>query len=616
MGQAEWVTVPISTRDVDGPVFFTEHEWDTIEAASARIIPTDHHPGAREAKVVRFIDRMLAGTQFIFPAADGNGFLRMEGRDEAAWQERIKQRREFYREGVVELDRLANERATSQFLELSATRIRTRCSRRYRAWRSQTLSRWSTPTVGLGGAPAGNQPVNEDFLEFFPLLVLNTRQGFYGDPVYGGNENRVGWGVIGFDGPPSLASTMDGSYTHPQVHGGGGRVAIRSASRSPAVPASVTAGAPVRGAFRASSRVAGDNGVMSPTPAPSEARNTNGRGERLASRSKAPRMSDVARLAGVSQQTVSRVVRGATNVDPDIRQRVEHAIAQLRYRRNPAAAALASNRTMTIGVVSFELSVLGPTVALYGISEEARQHGYATRLVTLASLERRDIRAAFESINSDTVDGVIVLAPLLDAITVLEDLDIGVPVVTFQQGSHPSPTSVSVDEVRGARMVVRHLLDLGHETVWHVQGPPGWMATSSRVQGWAAELGAAGRFVPAPLATTDWSAEEGYRVGRELAATEGRHGGLCRQRPLRARSNQGHGRRGTQRTGRRQRRRIRRRQGSALLPARTDNGEAGLRSDRPHRCKPDSCHDQRGGAGRHSPAGAAPHNPRHHSVAA
>ncbi|WP_087871815.1 LacI family DNA-binding transcriptional regulator [Arthrobacter globiformis] len=228
-------------------------------------------------------------------------------------------------------------------------------------------------------------------------------------------------------------------------------------------------------------------------------------------------MSDVARLAGVSQQTVSRVVRGATNVDPDIRQRVEQAIVQLRYRRNPAAAALASNRSMTIGVVSFELSVLGPTVALYGISEEARQHGYATRLVTLASLHRDDIRAAFESINSDTVDGVIVLAPLLDAITVLEGLDIDVPVVTFQQGSPPSPTSVSVDEVRGARMVVRHLLDLGHETVWHVQGPPGWMATTARVQGWAAELGAAGRFAPEPIPTSDWSAAEGYRVGCELA---------------------------------------------------------------------------------------------------
>ena len=67
-------------------------------------------------------------------------------------------------------------------------------------------------------------------------------------------------------------------------------------------------------------------------------------------------------------------------------------------------------------------------------------------------------------------------------------------------------------------MVVRHLLDLGHETVWHVQGPPGWMATSARVQGWAAELGAAGRVAPTPLPTSDWSAAEGYRVGRELAA--------------------------------------------------------------------------------------------------
>jgi gluconate 2-dehydrogenase gamma chain len=118
MGQAEWVTVPISTRDVDGPIFFTEHEWDTIEAASARIIPTDHHPGAREAKVVRFIDRMLAGTQFIFPAADGIGWLRMEGLEEQAWQERIEQRRRFYREGVEEMDRRARERAGALFVEL------------------------------------------------------------------------------------------------------------------------------------------------------------------------------------------------------------------------------------------------------------------------------------------------------------------------------------------------------------------------------------------------------------------------------------------------------------------------------------------------------------------
>lgn len=213
MGQAEWVTVPISTRDVEGPMFFTPHEWDTIEAASARIIPTDHHPGAREAKVVRFIDRMLAGTQFIFPAADGNGFLRMEGREEEAWAKRIAQRRAFYREGVAQMDALARERAGVDFVALdeeTQDAVLEHLSGAERPGRFVVAER---DEAGLGGAPAGNQPVNEDFLEFFPLLVLNTRQGFYGDPVYGGNEGRVGWGVIGFDGPPSLASTMDGSYT-------------------------------------------------------------------------------------------------------------------------------------------------------------------------------------------------------------------------------------------------------------------------------------------------------------------------------------------------------------------------------------------------------------------
>lgn len=213
MGQAEWVTVPISTRDVEGPIFFSAHEWATIEAATARIIPTDHHPGAREAKVVRFIDRMLAGTQFIFPAADGVGFLRMEGLEERAWQERIESRRRFYREGIARMDELAHERDGVPFVELDDEAQDAVLEALSEAPRPAPVTLVAADDTGLGGAPAGNQPVNEDFLEFFPLLVLNTRQGFYGDPVYGGNENRVGWGVIGFDGPPSLAATMDGSYT-------------------------------------------------------------------------------------------------------------------------------------------------------------------------------------------------------------------------------------------------------------------------------------------------------------------------------------------------------------------------------------------------------------------
>ena len=213
MGQAQWITVPISTRDVEGPMYFSQQQWDTIEAATARIIPTDQHPGAREAKVVRFIDRMLSGTQFVFPAADGIGFLRMEGREEQAWAERIELRRTLYTEGIQQLDVLSEDTFNGAFRTLDDGQQDSVLETLSGQAKPEPFAFVGLEDVGLSGAPAGNQPVNEDFLSFFPLLVLNTRQGFYGDPVYGGNENRIGWAVIGFDGPPSLASTMDGSYT-------------------------------------------------------------------------------------------------------------------------------------------------------------------------------------------------------------------------------------------------------------------------------------------------------------------------------------------------------------------------------------------------------------------
>jgi len=119
----DWEIVPDAAGE-DQRLFFDAGEWQLLEAATARIIPTDHHPGAREAGVVRFIDRMLAGTQFVFPAADGKGFLRMEGLEEKAWQERIESRQKFYREGIVELDGIAAEKFGADFVDLGGVRER------------------------------------------------------------------------------------------------------------------------------------------------------------------------------------------------------------------------------------------------------------------------------------------------------------------------------------------------------------------------------------------------------------------------------------------------------------------------------------------------------------
>ncbi|NQX13749.1 LacI family DNA-binding transcriptional regulator [Microbacteriaceae bacterium VKM Ac-2855] len=227
-------------------------------------------------------------------------------------------------------------------------------------------------------------------------------------------------------------------------------------------------------------------------------------------------MVDVARLAGVSQQTVSRVVNGSHNVTPEIRERVERAVRQLRYRRNPAARALASRRSMNIGIVSFGLSQYGPSVALTGIADEARRSGYATNLVTLGAVDRSSMRAALDHLVADLVDGIVVLAPLTSAVHAIDGFEAAVPLVAFEPGGAPSGVTVVTDEVAGARLATEHLLGLGHRTVHHLAGPRGWLATDARIRGWTAALSAAGRPL-SPTVVGDWSTRSGYYAGTELA---------------------------------------------------------------------------------------------------
>ncbi|MCS5734718.1 LacI family DNA-binding transcriptional regulator [Herbiconiux sp. CPCC 203386] len=228
-------------------------------------------------------------------------------------------------------------------------------------------------------------------------------------------------------------------------------------------------------------------------------------------------MVEVARLAGVSQQTVSRVVNGNPNVGKDVFRRVDEAIRQLDYRPNKAARALATNRSMNLGVISFGLAQYGPSVALFGIAEEARRHGYATSLVTLGDVDKRTIQSALDHLTATSVDGVLVLAPVQAARVALSGMDYGIPLVVFDPGSEGLPNHVAVDEVRGARLATRHLLELGHETVWHVRGPAGWTGAEARVRGWAAELSAQHRFAPDTF-DGDWTSESGYRAGQLVAA--------------------------------------------------------------------------------------------------
>jgi DNA-binding LacI/PurR family transcriptional regulator len=226
-------------------------------------------------------------------------------------------------------------------------------------------------------------------------------------------------------------------------------------------------------------------------------------------------MLDVARLAGVSQQTVSRVVNGHPNVAPEVRERVAKAITQLRYRRNAAARSLATSRSMNLGVLSFGLDRYGHSAALTGIAEAGRSQGYATSLVTLGTADHAAMRECIDHLVDDSVDGIIVLAAVEAAVETVRGMDVGVPLVMFAPNVPPNHRTFAADEALGARLATEHLLSLGHETVVHLCGPDDWMATHARIQGWWSALTAAHRRVPEPIAT-NWDAPSGYAAARKV----------------------------------------------------------------------------------------------------
>ncbi|MGW3343739.1 LacI family DNA-binding transcriptional regulator [Nonomuraea rubra] len=233
-----------------------------------------------------------------------------------------------------------------------------------------------------------------------------------------------------------------------------------------------------------------------------------------------PVMADVAKEAGVSHQTVSRVLNDHPNVRADTRARVEAAITRLGYRRNLVARALVTKRSRTLGVVSFDTTLYGPASTIYGIEQAARTAGYFVSIVSLKSIDADNVRDAIDYLAEQGVDGVVVVAPQRSAGLALESLPSGLPAVAVE-GTHRADVSVvCIDQIEGARLATRHLLDQGHETVWHVSGPHDWLETEGRLEGWRAALEEAGRPVPEPLAG-DWSPRAGYEAGKSLAAMDG-----------------------------------------------------------------------------------------------
>ncbi|MFD4509213.1 LacI family DNA-binding transcriptional regulator [Streptomyces sp. NPDC058457] len=231
-------------------------------------------------------------------------------------------------------------------------------------------------------------------------------------------------------------------------------------------------------------------------------------------------MADVAQLAGVSSQTVSRVSNGHPGVVSSTREQVLAAMRDLGYRPNSAARALRYGRFNTIGVILFSLSSTGSSRTVEAIATHAAAEGYAITLIPIDVATQDNVLGAFTRMGELAVDAVIVIMEihLLDSATV--QLPPGVHVVVVDSDAGDRYSVVDTDQADGARRAVRHLLELGHRTVWHVAGPESSYAAQRRAQAWWAVLAEAGCPVPAPR-RGDWSAESGYAAGLALAQEPG-----------------------------------------------------------------------------------------------
>jgi DNA-binding LacI/PurR family transcriptional regulator len=237
-------------------------------------------------------------------------------------------------------------------------------------------------------------------------------------------------------------------------------------------------------------------------------------------RSSQPRsavMTDVARLAGVSHQTVSRVLNDHTKVRPETRERVLAAMRQLDYQPNSAARTLVTKRSNTLGIVTFDSTLFGPASMVYGIEQAARAAGYFVSIASISALGRRAVLEAINRLREQSVEGIVAIVPQDSAAEALDAVPVGISLVGVGIGHTSGVPMVGVDNTAGSAMATQHLLALGHPTVHHIAGPAGWPEARERRAGWREALAEAGAPVPEVL-DGDWSSRSGYEAGRRLAA--------------------------------------------------------------------------------------------------
>lgn len=231
---------------------------------------------------------------------------------------------------------------------------------------------------------------------------------------------------------------------------------------------------------------------------------------------RAASIRDVARMAGVSHQTVSRVLNHHPSIRATTKERVVAAMEALNYRPNRAARMLVTSHSRTIGVLAAASgSHYGPASSINAIEDAARAADYYVSIANLDALDPQSIAAAVDHLMAQAIEGIVVIAPQEPVADAIAALPLRVPFVTLQSTSRLEDHTMSVDQLAGSQLAMRHLIELGHRRIIHLAGPQDWTEAKTRLHGFVAELESHGLAQTKPV-FGDWTAEFGYRAGQDL----------------------------------------------------------------------------------------------------
>jgi DNA-binding LacI/PurR family transcriptional regulator len=235
---------------------------------------------------------------------------------------------------------------------------------------------------------------------------------------------------------------------------------------------------------------------------------------------KRPTIKQVAKAAGISTQTVSRVINNRPDVAPETRERIQQVIEELGYQPSALARSLIQQRSYTLGVVTAGLKYIGPSRTLNGITSQAEESGYMLLLKELPRFDTENIEPLLQTLLSRHVDGVIWAVPEVgDNHRWVDTLlaRVPVPIIFIAMENRSDLSIVNYDNYLGGKTATEHLLQQGYSRIGHISGPLDWWESRERKAGWQAALADAGmEALESHCAEGNWSSASGEIAFRQL----------------------------------------------------------------------------------------------------